>query len=272
MVHLPSSGGLHSTDNATYLNRMNHTEPKIGIQLYSVREALGQDFNGVLSQLAEMGYQGVEFAQNYGGLEPENLAALLKQNGLAAIGIYDKISHLADPEAEVYRQANALQCTNLAFGFSLQSLEEEWDQSLQLCQEAVEAASRNGCRLCYHAHAHEFKKRDGVYYLDRLLNAPGLEKMQFEADTCWIYRGGEDVVGYMEKYASRIPLLHVKDTTTDDMFTEIGRGVIDFTPVIDFARRHGIPWIGYEQDQTQLPGLESARISLENLKQVMGRR
>lgn len=248
---------------------MTTTEPKIGIQLYSVREALKEDFKGVLSQLAEMGYQGVEFAHNYGGFEPSEMVGFLKETGLEPIGIYEKINNLGDPDAEVYRQAEALGCANLAFGFSLKVLEEDFEGCLDKCRKAVELASQEGRLICYHAHAHEFQKRDGEYYLDLLLKAEGLEKMQFEADTCWIQRGGEDVVGYMEKYASRIPLLHVKDTTADGEFTEIGRGVIEFGAVIDFARRHHIPWVGYEQDQTQLPGLESARISLENLKLVM---
>jgi len=45
-----------------------------------------------------------------------------------------------------------------------------------------------------------FRHSDGLI-------TPGLEKMAFEADTCWIQQGGEDVVGYMKKYADRIPLL-----------------------------------------------------------------
>ncbi len=152
------------------------------------------------------------------------------------------------------------------------ALEEDFAACLAKCRRAVEVASSKGRVICYHAHAHEFKKCNGEYYLDLLLNGDGLAQMQFEADTCWIERGGEDVVGYMEKYALRIPLLHVKDTTREGEFTELGRGVIDFSAVIDFARRHQIPWVGYEQDQTQLPGLESARISMAHLRNVLTQR
>ncbi|HVR82869.1 MAG TPA: twin-arginine translocation signal domain-containing protein, partial [Planctomycetota bacterium] len=37
----------------------------IGLQLYSVRDVLGKDFEGTLKKVAEMGFEGVEFAGYY---------------------------------------------------------------------------------------------------------------------------------------------------------------------------------------------------------------
>ena len=93
--------------------------------------------------------------------------------------------------------------------------------------------------------------------------------MTFEADTCWIQQGGEDVIGYMKKYADRIPLLHVKDVTSEGQITELGNGVIDFKAVADFAKINDIPWLSYEQDVSSLSGLESATISIEHLKNCL---
>ena len=59
----------------------------------------------------------------------------------------------------------------------------------------------------------------------------------------------------MKKYADRIPLLHVKDTSIDGQVTELGNGIIDFKAVADFAKSNDIPWLSYEQDVTSLPGL-----------------
>ena len=245
-----------------------HT-PNIGIQLYSVREALNEDFKGTLKKLSELGFRGVEFAFNYGGIAPEELAAFLKEQNLQAIGIYEQLDNICDPDAEVYAQAAALGCKHLTFGFGLAQLEEDFDKCLDICREAVKVAASKGLTICYHAHAHEFKKLNGECYLDLMLNAEGLEAMAFEADTCWIQQGGEDVVGYMKKYADRIPLLHVKDVTAEGQITELGNGVIDFTAVADFAKDKGIPWLSYEQDITDKPGLESAIISIEHLKNCM---
>ncbi len=239
----------------------------IGIQLYSVREALAEDFKGTLTKLSELGFGGVEFAFNYGGIAPEELAAFLKEHDLQAIGIYERLENICNPDAEVYAQAAALGCKHLTFGFSFVQLEDDFSKCLDMCRKAVEVAESKGLTICYHAHAHEFKKLDGKYYLDLLLGEiPG---MAFEADTCWIQQGGEDVIGYMQKYADRIPLLHVKDVTADGQITELGNGVVDFKAVADFAKVNDIPWLSYEQDVTDKPGLESAVISMKHLKNCM---
>lgn len=242
---------------------------QLGIQLYSVREALAEDFKGTLTKLSELGFRGVELAFNYGGLSPEELAAFLKEQNLQAIGIYENLDNICNPDAEVYAQAAALGCRHLTFGFSLAQLEEDFGKCLDICRKAVEVAASKGLTICYHAHAHEFKKFEGECYLDLLLNAKGLETMAFEADTCWIQQGGEDVVGYMQKYADRIPLLHVKDVTATGRITELGNGIIDFKAVADFAKNNSIPWLSYEQDVSSLPGLESAITSIKHLQNFM---
>ena len=240
-------------------------ETKIGIQLYSVRDALARDFEGTLIKLSKLGFSGVEFALNYGGIAPARLANFLKEQNLQAIGIYESIDNICNPDSEAYAQASALGCKHLTFGFNLGQLEDNFEQCLDICRKAVKTATSKGLIVCYHAHAHEFKKLKREYYLDRLLNAPGLEAMAFEADTCWIQQGGEDIIGYMGKYAERIPLLHVKDVTVDGQITELGNGVIDFKAVADFAKVNNILWLSYEQDITSLPDLDSAIISIKHL-------
>ncbi len=240
---------------------------KIGIQLYSVREALAEDFKGTLIKLSKLGFRGVEFAYNYGGMEPSELADFLKIKNLKTIGIYENINNICNPDAEVYKQAAALGCKHLTFGFGIVQLEEDFDKCLDTCRKAVKTAASKGLTICYHAHAHEFQKLNDKYYLDILLKE--LPAMAFEADTCWIQQGGEDVIAYMKKYADRIPLLHVKDVTAEGQITELGNGVIDFKAVADFAKINDIPWLSYEQDISSLPGLDSAIVSIKHLKNCM---
>ena len=61
---------------------------KYAIQLYSVRRALDEDFEGTLKQLAEMGYDGVEFCGNYGGYDGKELADFLNHIGLDAVSAH----------------------------------------------------------------------------------------------------------------------------------------------------------------------------------------
>ena len=69
---------------------------KLGIQLYSVRDRLGKDFSGTLAALKSMRFEGVEFAGQYGGLNPDETAAALDQVGLTCCGMHSDPATLMD--------------------------------------------------------------------------------------------------------------------------------------------------------------------------------
>ncbi|EAE5404739.1 sugar phosphate isomerase/epimerase, partial [Listeria monocytogenes] len=58
---------------------------KIALQLWSVKEACEDDFFGTLEKVAEMGYDGVEFAGYYGKSASE-IKAKLAELGLEVAG------------------------------------------------------------------------------------------------------------------------------------------------------------------------------------------
>jgi sugar phosphate isomerase/epimerase len=70
----------------------------VGLQLYTVRDAMAEDFEGTLRQVAAMGYEGVEFA-GYGGMEAEKLRDLLQELNLTAIGSHIGL-HLLEGQLE----------------------------------------------------------------------------------------------------------------------------------------------------------------------------
>jgi len=125
-----------------------------------------------------------------------------------------------------------------------------------------------GLTLCYHNHAHEFQQFDGQYVLDIVFDAaPGLGA---ELDTYWIKYGGPDPAAYIGKYNGRVPLLHLKDMTGGDdrTFAEMGRGIIEWTPIIEAAVKAGVRWYIVEQDECAGDSLESARISAAFVREL----
>jgi len=240
---------------------------KLGIQLYSVREPLKEDFRGTLEKLKAMGIQGVELAAFYGDMEPGKLADLMNELELEVCGIYEVFTELADENSQVYEYAKALKCNYLTSGWHVKTLKNEFENCVTLAKKACEVARSKGIAICYHAHAHEFENVDGETRLDKLLSA--VPEMEYEADTAWIYCGGENVMKNLKKYVDRIPLLHVKDVKSDKTITELGNGIIDLKIVIEFA--HNSPklqWVSYEQDISELTPIKSAEISLDYLKQL----
>lgn len=65
----------------------------IGLQLFTVREDLAKDFTGTLRRVAELGYEGVEFA-GYGGFSTEELNDLLQELNLKAIGAHVSLAKI----------------------------------------------------------------------------------------------------------------------------------------------------------------------------------
>lgn len=240
---------------------------KVGIQLYTVREPLKQDFEGTLQKLAGMGIKGVELAFFYGGLEPAALAKLMKKLKMEVCGIYEGFDTLCNPAGKVYEYARALGCTYLTSGLGLQALKDDFAGCVAKFKKACIVAGSKGMTVCYHAHSHEFEKIDGEYILDKILAAvPG---MAFEADTAWIQCGGADPAGYIKNHLARIPLVHFKDVKADKTITELGNGVVDFPAVLRVIRGSNVGWISYEQDSTVLTPLESTKISLDYLKKII---
>src|SRR3989442_14475180 len=67
-----------------------HHIDRVGVQLYTVRDAMKSDFEGTIAKVASIGYKEVEFAglfaadAGYFGRSPKDVRAILDKNGLAA--------------------------------------------------------------------------------------------------------------------------------------------------------------------------------------------
>ena len=61
----------------------------LAVQLYSVREALARDFDGVVRQIADMGYAGVETA-GFPGTTPQAAARLFQDVSAFCVDVVRK--------------------------------------------------------------------------------------------------------------------------------------------------------------------------------------
>jgi sugar phosphate isomerase/epimerase len=221
---------------------------KTGIQLYTVREALGEDFKGTMAKLAKLGCDGVEFAGNNSGMNPEELKSFLDDLGLQACGWHTSLEDIGNADSDVYQYAKAL-----GFKYVTTSLcgkvESEWLETIEQVKVAAKVAKDQGLQFTYHNHAQEFQKIDGEYALDLLYAATDPEEVKAELDTYWVKKGGEDPASYLRKYADRLPQIHMKDMDGDSgTFVALGTGSIDFDSVKEVAIAANSEWLIYEQD------------------------
>lgn len=242
---------------------------KLGIQLYTIRTNLEQDFTGSLKELAKMGYQGVEFAGNYGKMQPEELAAFLKETGLECCGLHTSLAEIGNAASKSYAYAKALQCSYLTTSLCGE-VEKDWAATIEQVKEAAAVARGAGYLFTYHNHAQEFARIDGEYALDQLYSQTDPQDVQAELDVYWIKKGGEDPVPYLRKYAGRVPQIHLKDMDREDgSFTEVGEGLMDLPAIYQAGADIGAEWVIVEQDVSKRDSaLESAKISIDNLKKA----
>jgi len=243
-------------------------EIPLGIQLYTVRQLLDDDFKATVKALAEMGYQGVEFAWKYGGMSPDELAAFLNDLGLQVCGMHVSLAEIQDPSSEAYAYARALGSAYLTTSLAGE-VAKDWPATIAEAAKAGAAASSAGLTFTYHNHAQEFEKVEGACALDLFYDRTDPKQVQAQLDVFWIKTGGQDPADYIRKYPGRVPQVHLKDMDpVDGGFTEVGEGLIDIPGIYDAARQVGAKWMIVEQDTCKRPPLESARISIENLRKA----
>jgi sugar phosphate isomerase/epimerase len=93
----------------------------------------------------------------------------------------------------------------------------------------------------------------------------------FELDVYWAAFAGHDPVEFLRRHADRISLLHMKDMDAERGYTEVGEGTLDLARICALGQEVGIRWYVVEHDDPQIPSLESARISLGNLRSLFDR-
>ena len=67
IVHARQTSQTANSQSASSQNAVKSTQfPQLSVQLWSVKEDVSKDFEGTLKKLAAMGFQGVEFAGDFG--------------------------------------------------------------------------------------------------------------------------------------------------------------------------------------------------------------
>lgn len=209
----------------------------LSVQLYTVRNAMAEDFDGTLAKIAGFGYTQVEPFQfiNFvdqlrSGLSNHNLAApsshvgLLKgdQEEIFAVAKELGISLVIDPHTDPARWESA----------------EGIKQIASELNAAAEKAAGHGLTVGYHNHWFELESIiDGKHGLEVLADNLAPEVV-LEVDTYWAHVGGADVPALLRRLGERVVALHIKDgdgTRDNKKQVALGTGSIPIWDYIDAA-------------------------------------
>lgn len=267
---------------------------KVGLQLYSVRDAMEKDMDATLKAVKEMGYDYVEFA-GYFCKTAEEVKALLDKYDLKAVSVH-QATDLFEKEGKAavdYLNTIGVEYSAIPW-YDKNELYNNWDETVKKFAEVSKLLKEGGIRLMYHNHDFEFVKIDGEYVLDKLYRTLDAETLMPEIDTCWVHYAGVNPAEYVRKYAGRIKVLHLKDFVCKKLgggpvyalidedgneiknaskedngfkFTPVGSGIQDWNAILSAAEEAGIEYVIVEQDDSyETCSLEAAKMSRDYLK------
>lgn len=250
---------------------------KIGLELYTVRDAMKKDFDGTLARVAKIGYKEVEMAGYFEHMsgwtpEPKEARRILDSHGLAAPSTH--VPYIAlSPEnwPKVIEASGTLghkYIVNPSIDRSLVKTADGWKKAAEAFNRAGSESARSGIQFAYHNHVEEFKPIDGQLPYEILLTQTDPKLVKMEMDLGWAHKAGADPLQYFAKYPGRFPLVHVKDFDAQGNMVDVGKGVIDWAAIFAKADLGGIKHYFVEFDDPKSPfdSIQTCYTYLEKLR------
>lgn len=259
---------------------------KLGLQLYSVREALTQNLTETLRAVKNMGYDYVELAGGRYGLSAQEMRLALRDAELIPVSVHSSPALFQEDRTDVLSYLK-----ELGAGYSvipcpagrLEAYTEHWDETVGLFRQMGTFFAENGIQLLYHNHDFEFAKFGEEQVIHRLLKT--LDGILYpEPDLCWISYAGESPASFLKRYADRVPIVHLKDYTLSKLpskpirilleegyekpekrslagfaYAPVGYGVESWDEAIDACRAAGAEYLVVEQDSSPDPLGDAAK-------------
>jgi sugar phosphate isomerase/epimerase len=238
---------------------------KMGLQLYTVRDAMEQDVFGTLKALKAMGYTDFEsygynaVDKTYYGMTPEQFKAMLQGLELRTnSGHYGFADHLWSSKDELlaYTDSCIEGASRLGDEYVVWPImpqdarnPEGFKQLVQQLSIIGERAYAAGMGFAYHNFGYEFEQYEQFMPYKYIIEQTDPTHVQLEVDFYWVARAGVYTpIEIIELAPGRFPLWHIKDMdkVTQD-YTELGNGSIDYENLMPDPGRAGLKHYYIEQ-------------------------
>jgi sugar phosphate isomerase/epimerase len=244
---------------------------KIGLQLYTLRTAMGVSVEKALFEVAQLGYKEVEFA-GYFERPPRAIRQLLQRNGLSSPSAHVNLGTLSDGWFRTLDGAAEIGQKWLVVPSLPNDARDSLDavkRTAATLNKAAEDAKPYKIRIGFHNHDIEFTEVGGRRILDVLLEETDPKLVDFELDLYWITKAGADPFDYFARFPKRFPLVHVKDSAgaPEHRMVEVGKGTIDFAKLFAAREQSGTKHFYVEHDNPADP-MASVATSVRYLKNL----
>ena len=215
---------------------------RVGLELYSVRDAMKRDPEATMAQVRAMGYDDVELLWSFNnfGRTTAQVRAALSKTGLRAPS-----AHIA-PEILLKDWDKSIETAKLLGHDYLivPSLPAEPNNSLDAWRvwadrfnTAGAAARKGGIWLAFHNEPTHMKAIDHIVPYDLFVERTDPKAVRLQLDVGNMLMGGGDPKRYLEKHGDRYWSFHLKDVVADrSRDTELGSGNFNFKSFLAAVR------------------------------------
>ena len=253
-------------------------KPLLGIEMYSVRNALAKDAMGTVREVAKAGYEGLEFYGPYYQWTVEQakeMKKLLDELKIRCFSTHndsdnfsaDKIGHAIDVN-------NILGCKYVVMASSHEgSTPDAWKAVADVLNKASEKLEASGLKAGYHNHQPEWRGEVGSRPMDILAkNTKPSVMLQLDVGTC--IEAGSDPVAWIKANPGRIHSMHCKEWSPekDKGYSVLfGEGVAPWKQLFDAAEHGGgIEYYLIEQEGSRFSEIETAQKCLASFRATHG--
>jgi len=248
----------------------------LGMQLYSVREMLPNDYAGTLKQVGALGYKEVEAAGFYDH-SVEEVKAAMQAAGLSCVSAHYPLGALKAKLDDTIAYGKSLGLQYIVCSSPMHQVPsagraeltlDDWKWNAGQFNEIGGKVKAAGMKFAYHNHVAEFTAIDGTLPWEVLEKNTDPAKVNFEMDCGWVEVAGQDPVPFLKKYPRRIVMLHVKDFKgKKPPSVPLGTGAIDYKPIFAAAKHARVRHIFVEQEETQTTMLDALAIDAKYMAQ-----
>lgn len=234
----------------------------VGLQLYSVRDDMGKDPKGTLTQLAKMGYVYVEHAnyidRKFYGYAPAEFRKILDGLGLKMVSGHTVMSKEHWDEAKkdfsdswkyTVEDAAVLGQKWVVSPFMDESMRKTYDdfkRYMDVFNKSGELCKKHGMKFGYHNHDFEFsQKLNGEKIFDIMMKSMDKNLVAMQLDIGNLYNGGAVALDVMNQYPGRFEIIHAKDEILAKEGSEkyestiLGEGIVHAKEVLELATTKG---------------------------------
>jgi sugar phosphate isomerase/epimerase len=243
----------------------------IALQLYSVRKECERDLPSTLQAVAEMGYEGVEFAGYYGRSAVE-LCAMLDDLGLRVAGTHIGLNTLQGDQLAGTVAFNRVLGNRFLIVPGLpeerRNSRQAWLETAGMFNDISQQVAAEGMYTGYHNHAIEFAPMGGELPWDTFFGNTR-EQVVMQVDIGNALHGGGDPIPYIARYPGRALTVHLKEYSAANPDALIGEGDVDWQQVFELCESvGGTEWYIVEQESYPYAPLECVDRCLQALKEM----